>query len=133
MVAYLEKAKGLMKAIPMTSIEVISQSKNANADALAKLVLTKDAELLNAVLVEFLAEPSIKRQPEVMELVQELSWMDPIITYLKNSELPEGKTEARILRLKATHYVFYEDKVYRRGYSMPLLKCIPLFEAEYIM
>ena len=59
--------------------------------------------------------------------------MDPIIIYPRNNELPEGKTEARILRLKAAHYVLYDDKLYRRGYSMPFLKCIPPTEAKYIM
>ena len=131
--AYLEKAKDLMKAIPTASIEVISRSKNANADALAKLASTKDVKLLNAVLVEFLVEPSIKRQPKIIELVQEPSWMDPIITYLKNGELLEEKTNNRVLRLKAAHYVLYDDKLYRRGYSMPLLKCVPPSEAEYKM
>ena len=32
---------------------------NVNADALAKLALTRDAELLDAVSMEFLTEPSI--------------------------------------------------------------------------
>ena len=50
--------------------------------------------------------------------------MDPIITYLKNGELPENKTKARIIRLKAVHYIIYNDKLYRRGYSTPLLKCV---------
>ena len=59
--------------------------------------------------------------------------MDPIITYLRNGELPEGKIEARILRLKVACYVLYDDKLYRRGYSMPLLKCIPSTEAKYVM
>ena len=94
MVAYLEKAKELMKAIPTASIEVIPRSKNANVDAFAKLAQTKDAELLDAVPIEFLAKPSKKQQPEVMELVQEPSWMYPIIVYLKNGELPKGKTKA---------------------------------------
>ena len=49
-----------MKAIPAVSIKVIPRSKYANADALVKLASTKDAELLDAVSVEFLAEPSIK-------------------------------------------------------------------------
>ena len=35
MVAYLEKAKKLMGTFLKASIEVISQSKNTNADALA--------------------------------------------------------------------------------------------------
>ena len=59
--------------------------------------------------------------------------MDPIIAYLRNDKLPEGKIEARVLRLKATRYVFYNDKLYRRGYSMSLLKFMPPSEAEYIM
>ena len=34
MVAYLEKAKKLMGTFPTTFVEVISRSKNTNADAL---------------------------------------------------------------------------------------------------
>ena len=51
------------------------------------------------------------------------SWMDPIVAYLKISELPRNKTEAMILRIKTARYVIYNDKLYRRGYSMSLLKC----------
>ena len=68
-----------------------------------------------------------------MELIREPSWMDPIIAYLKNDKLPEEKSEARILRLKAARYVLYDDKLYRRGYSMPLLKCVLPTEVKNIM
>ena len=133
MVAYLGKAKELLRSIQVTLIEVVPRSKNTNADTLAKLASTRDAELLDAVSVEFLAEPSIKQRPEVMELEQKPSWMDPIVVYVKNGELPENKTEARVLRLKVARYVLYEHKLYRRGYSMPLLKCVTPPKAEYIM
>ena len=59
--------------------------------------------------------------------------MDPIIAYLKHGELPENKTEARVLRLKVARYVIYKDILYRRGYSMPFLKCVAPIEADYIM
>ena len=36
--------------------------------------------------------------------------MDPIIAYLKISELSENKTKVRILRLKVARYVIYDDK-----------------------
>ena len=122
-----------MEIFPIASIVVIPRSKNANADALAKLASTRDAELLDTASVEFLAEPIIKPQSEIMELTQEPSWMDPIIAYLKNGELPEEKMEARILQLKAARYVLYDDKLYRRGYSMPLLKCVLPTKAKNIM
>ena len=104
-----------------------------NTNALAKLALTRDAELLDVVSVEFLAEPSIKPELEIMELTREPSWMEPIIAYVKNSELPEEKTKACILRLKVAHYVLYDDKLYRKGYSMPLLKCVLPTKVKNIM
>ena len=97
MAAYLEKANELMRAFSTTSIKVITLSKNASADALAKLALTRDAKLLDAMSVDFLAEPSIRQCPEIMELTQEPLWMDHIIAYLRNGKLPKGRTEARIL------------------------------------
>ena len=69
MASYLEKEKRMMETFPITLIKVIPRSKNANADALAKLASTTNSELLNAMSVEFLAEPSIKPQPEIMELM----------------------------------------------------------------
>ena len=90
MVTYLEKAKELVKAIPMASIEVISWSKNTNVDALAKLTSTKDVELLNLVSVEFLAKPSKKWQPKVIERVHEPLWMNPVIAYLKERQKLES-------------------------------------------
>ena len=58
--------------------------------------------------------------------------MDPIVMYLKTGEHPEDKIEAHILRLKAALYVLYDDKLYRIGYFMPLLKCATPLEARYI-
>ena len=68
MAAYLEKAKRLIEIFPISSIKVIPRSKNVNADALVKLALKSDTKLLDAVFVEFLAEPSIKLQLEIIEL-----------------------------------------------------------------
>ena len=59
--------------------------------------------------------------------------MDPIVAYLKNGELPGEKIEVHILQLKAARYVLYDDKLYIRGYSMPLLKCVlPTEEEHYV-
>ena len=59
MVAYLEKVKKQLSSFSATSIEVIPRSKNSNVDVLAKLASTRDANLLDIVSMEFLAEPSI--------------------------------------------------------------------------
>ena len=57
MAAYLNKAKKQLSSFSATSIEVVPRSRNSNTDALAKLASTRDADLLDVVSVEFLAEP----------------------------------------------------------------------------
>ena len=59
MVTYVENQKNFAKSFSTCMIEVIPRTKNSHVDTLAKLTYTKDTELLNAILVEFLVEPSI--------------------------------------------------------------------------
>ena len=86
MATYLEKAKEQLSLFSAASIEVIPQSKNSNADALANLASMREAGLLDSVSLEYLAEPSIHLQLGIMELTQEPSWMDTIVSYLKTNE-----------------------------------------------
>ena len=62
MVAYLDKAKEHLSLFFTTSVEVIPRSKSSNVDVLAKLASTRDTDLLDAVSVEFLAEPNTHPQ-----------------------------------------------------------------------
>ena len=62
MAAYLDKAKKQLSLFSATSIKVFPRSKNSNANALAKLASMRDADLLDAVSVEFLAKSSIHPQ-----------------------------------------------------------------------
>ena len=91
MIAYLDKEKEQLSLFSTYSIEVIPQSRNSNVDALVKVASTKDTDLLDAVSMEFLAEPSIHPQQGVMELTQEPLWMDPIIVYLKLASSPRTR------------------------------------------
>ena len=59
--------------------------------------------------------------------------MTPIIQYLRDGILLKDKNKARLLRLKAARYILYDEKLYRRGFSTPLLKCVHLKEGNYIL
>ena len=61
------------------------------------------------------------------------SWMTPFIKYLKNGDLPEDKSEARRIRLKAPKYVIHNDTLYRRGHLQPLLRCVSASEVDYLI
>ena len=45
----------------------------------------------------------------------------------------EDKRKARLLRLRAARYMMYDDQLYRRGFSTPLLKCVDLEKGKYIL
>ena len=59
--------------------------------------------------------------------------MTPIVQYLKDGQLPEDKSKARLLRLKVSRYILYDGQLYRKGFLTPLLKCVDLEEGNYIL
>jgi hypothetical protein len=55
------------------------------------------------------------------------------VRYLKMGELPPGKTEAQKVIRNSARYVLVGGILYRRGYSLPLLKCLPDEDASYVL
>ena len=43
--------------------------------------------------------------------------MTPIISYLKDGSLLEGKDEVRRLRVQSAKYVLLNEELYKRGFS----------------
>ena len=48
-------------------------------------------------------------------------------------KLPEGKDEARKLRVRVTRYFLMDEVLYKRGFSQPHLKCLAPDEANYML
>lgn len=59
--------------------------------------------------------------------------MKSIISYLKDQTLPPPKEEAQKLRRRAAHFVFQDDIFYKRGFSLPLLRCIGEEHVDYVL
>ena len=55
--------------------------------------------------------------PKVQQIEGEKNWMAPIVTYLKDGRLLEGKDEARRLRIRSTRYVLMNEMLYKRDFS----------------
>ncbi|GKC84444.1 reverse transcriptase domain-containing protein [Tanacetum coccineum] len=104
MIKYLEKVKSLVSGFASFSISQVPQSKNKKADALRKIASTSFAHLSKQVLVEILKEKSIHEE-EVATVVEEeeITWMTPVIEYLKDGTLHGDRKEARKLRIKYAH------------------------------
>nr|GEU29322.1 reverse transcriptase domain-containing protein [Tanacetum cinerariifolium] len=86
------------------------------------------------VLVEVLKDKSIKEN-EVATMIKEdgLTWMTPIVDYLKEGTLLGDKKEARKLRLKARQYELMEGILYRRSFLTSWLRCVGPLQAEYVI
>ena len=83
------------------------------ADALAKAALAEGAmdeydKVQNMPNIDL---------PKVQQIEGEKNWMTPIIIYLKDGRLLEGKDVARRLRIKIAKYVLIDEVLYKRGFS----------------
>ena len=132
MMAYLSKVKDSLAQFDRYSIQQVPREKNSNADALAKLASTKETESLSIIPVEHLSDPSIKgEETQVIQAID--TWMTPIIKYLEEGSLPSNKNEARKLRRHAVRFLLLDGILYRRGHSMPLLRCVSKEQSKLLL
>ena len=113
-----------MKKFKEANFIQILKEENAEADT-----LTKEASATRVMdeFDEIQYVPSIDL-PEVQQIGNEENWMTLIVSYLKDGRLPEGKDEARKLRIRVARYVLIDEVLYKRGFSQPYLRCLALDE-----
>ena len=59
--------------------------------------------------------------------------MKPIISYIKDGQLPPNSSEAKKVRVQAARFVVLNGELYKRGFLMPYLKCLALNEVTYVL
>ncbi|GJU11947.1 reverse transcriptase domain-containing protein [Tanacetum coccineum] len=134
MIKYLKKVKSLVSGFASFSISQVQRSHNKKANALSKIASTSFAHLSKQVLVEVLQEKSIQER-KVATVVEEegLTWITPIIEYLKDEVLLDDKNEANKLRIKARQYELMDGILYRRSFLRPWLRCVGLLQEDYVI
>ena len=93
---YLNQVKHLRPSFDLFSLSHISRSGNTHADSLATLATSSAGKLPQIIVVKHLSKASkvAKDMVHAHEVRVSPSWMDPIVTFLKDDILPEGKSEA---------------------------------------
>ena len=126
---YLEKVLLLVKKFKEANFIQIPMEENVEANVLAKEAsATEPMDEFDEVQYV----PSIDL-PEVQQIEDRENWMTPIVSYLKDGKLPEGKDEARKLKVRAARYVLMDEVLYKRGFSQPYLRCLAPDEANYVL
>ncbi|GAU38515.1 hypothetical protein TSUD_396320 [Trifolium subterraneum] len=133
---YLNFIKTKLAKFKETEVKHVPREHNARADVLSKLASTRRKKAGNQSLIqETLTKPNIEKAVEVMHIcaIDEQSWMASVYNFLKSNTLPENAKEATKIQKRACSYVLLDDKLYRRGFSIPLLKCVEETRVEFIL
>ncbi|GKV39886.1 hypothetical protein SLEP1_g47587 [Rubroshorea leprosula] len=134
MVKYVALVAELKCKFQKLCLSKIPRAENEQADLLSKFA--SDSSLSSrSVFVEVLDEPSFMK-PRMMEISTNPdtpSWTDSIISFLRDGIVPEDKQEAMKLRKKASRYTLVDGILYKRSFSLPLLRCLNPYEAEYAL
>lgn len=67
-----------------------------------------------------------------MMIESQQSWMTLILEYIQNGIDPKDQKEMRKLQRGAAKFYIIDDKIYIKGFTQPLLKCLRMAEAEYV-
>ena len=59
--------------------------------------------------------------------------MQPLAEYLTSGALPQDNNSAQKLLYQPPWYILMDGRLYRRSYSMPLLRCVSAQEANFIL
>ena len=59
--------------------------------------------------------------------------MTPIISFLQDGHLPQDIDKAKNIKKRAARFTVLNETLYKRGFSMPYLKCVDEEEAKYIL
>ncbi|XP_022853720.1 uncharacterized protein LOC111375159 [Olea europaea var. sylvestris] len=131
---YLRVVKKELERFKTTQVKQIPQSQNNHVDALARLATSEEIEKFDNIPVGRISLPSTELDKVVLMMIDpKPTWQDEIIAYLKIEKYPENSAEARKLRTRSARYTLIDNILYKRGYSMPLLRCLNEEEAQHAL
>ncbi|XP_061351287.1 uncharacterized protein LOC133296340 [Gastrolobium bilobum] len=134
MCKYLERVKDIMETFMTVKVEHIRRGENTWADILAKLASTKSPGNNRSVIQHNLQTPCVVMSitGETDEITAD-TWITPIVNYLSEGTLPPDVKEAKKIARRSAHFCLMNDRLYKRGFSTPLLKCLNPGDVGYVL
>ena len=129
---YVKLTRHLTQEFDRVEFAQIPKSQNMTADEVSKLASLEEEGINTNLEIEVQKHPSIEEMP--MFAVQKVSsWMTPIMAFIQDGHLPQDTTKAKKVRKRVARFTILNDTLYKRGFSMPYLKCVDEEEAKYIL
>ncbi|KAJ8477085.1 hypothetical protein OPV22_020812 [Ensete ventricosum] len=128
MIKYLAEVRLAAARFQKFAIIKVPRNENTQADALAKLASSRATDTPTGPTVRTVG-PSIG--PTLMTVSQEDGgWTNEILHFKQTGVLPEDKAAAQRVRRAESWYYIIDGRLYRRGFSRPLLRCLNPTEAQ---
>jgi len=145
LVPYFKAARKLMEKFNHIEVVHVPRSRNAPADALAKLaaaLVFPEGEPAQVTVEERWLLPAVLELiPEECEVnavttntVEEDDWLQPFLDYFKHGSLPNDPVKRRQLQRRLPSYVYKAGVLYRRSHGQEiLLRCVNRAEADQVL
>jgi len=145
LVPYFKAARKLMEKFNHIEVVHVPRSRNAPADALAKLaaaLVFPEGEPAQVTVEERWLLPAVLELiPEECEVnvvttnaVEENDWLQPFLDYFKHGSLPNDPVKRRQLQRRLPSYVYKAGVLYRRSHGQEiLLRCVNRAEADQVL
>ncbi|GFY94785.1 hypothetical protein Acr_10g0001700 [Actinidia rufa] len=111
----------------------VNGSSNQHGCGARLVIQTPSGEQMECIPLELLASPSIGVANQILQIEENLTWMDEIIAYLQRRILPKDKLQARRLQYRSARFCIFKGKLYKSSFSGPLLKYLRPEEAGYVL
>jgi hypothetical protein len=130
---YMAKVKYLISKFDFFELTYVPREKNSRADLLSKLASNKKADNNKTVIQETIATPSTELDAHAVAANEMEDWRISLMEFILHDKLPEDKEETARLRRVAAKYTIMSGKLYKMGFSTPMLLCLGAEEARKVL
>ena len=131
---YLAIARALASKFQYFQICHVPREDNMAANALARLASSSKAPPKPALISQQFKPSKLDVGATDANCASiESNRMTPIRAYIQEGMLSDDPLEARKLRMRASKFTILQDILYKKGYSLPLLRCLSPGEANYAL
>ena len=129
---YLKLKNELVSSFDRVEFIQIPRSQNVEADEMARSASVDSQAKVNDWKLEEQNSPNIE-EFQTFFVHTHSRWMSPILSYLKDRRLPLNPEEAKKIQKWAARFTLLNNKLYKRGFSQPYLRCMEEEEAKYVL
>ncbi|XP_031095229.1 uncharacterized protein LOC115999523 [Ipomoea triloba] len=129
---YKDRVLAVLRQFEAHELTHIPRSDNADADMLSRLVHEAPEHISKITHIEEAVAPCIDSFEVEPVGVEQDPWITDLKEYLQDGKMPEEEDRARKVRLRAPRFQIVDDRLYRRSYGGPLMRCLNAFEADIV-